>query len=144
MHADPPIEHKAYLHRSGRTARAGNDGTVITLMTDDQVRDVRALTRAAGIQPTTTTLGSTSDAILRQLAPGDRMLTATPSEIPAGDRPRHDAGSRSRRPARRRTERTADRPKRSADRPTSPGKGRPSRAGGRHNAALFSARARAR
>src|SRR5207247_4619568 len=54
VHADPPVEHKAYLHRSGRTARAGNDGTVITLMTDDQVSDVRALTRAAGIKPTTT------------------------------------------------------------------------------------------
>ncbi|HEY5847371.1 MAG TPA: DEAD/DEAH box helicase [Microlunatus sp.] len=144
VHADPPVEHKAYVHRSGRTARAGKAGTVVTLATQDQLRDVRALTKAAGVQPTTTTLGSTSDAILRQLAPGDRMLTATPSEIPAEDRPRHDAGSRSRRPARRRTERTADRPKRSADRPTSPGKGRPSPAGGRHNAALFSARARAR
>src|SRR5262249_36076585 len=42
VHADPPAEHKAYLHRSGRTARAGNAGTVITLMTSDQVRDVRA------------------------------------------------------------------------------------------------------
>ena len=52
VHADPPIEHKAYLHRSGRTARAGAAGTVITLMTDEQVRDVRALTRAAGIKPT--------------------------------------------------------------------------------------------
>ncbi|WP_323790999.1 DEAD/DEAH box helicase [Nocardioides sp.] len=52
VHADPPTEHKAYLHRSGRTARAGNSGTVITLMTDEQVRDVRALTRAAGIKPT--------------------------------------------------------------------------------------------
>lgn len=37
VHADPPVEHKAYLHRSGRTARAGNEGTVVTLMTDDQV-----------------------------------------------------------------------------------------------------------
>ena len=54
VHADPPVEHKAYLHRSGRTARAGAAGTVITLMTDEQVRDVRALTRAAGIKPTTT------------------------------------------------------------------------------------------
>ncbi len=54
VHADPPVEHKAYLHRSGRTARAGAKGTVITLMTDEQVRDVRALTRAAGIKPTTT------------------------------------------------------------------------------------------
>ena len=42
IHADPPVEHKAYLHRSGRTARAGAAGTVITLMTDEQVRDVRA------------------------------------------------------------------------------------------------------
>ena len=48
VHADPPAEHKAYLHRSGRTARAGAAGTVITLMTDEQVRDVRDLTRAAG------------------------------------------------------------------------------------------------
>ena len=49
IHADPPIEHKAYLHRSGRTARAGADGTVVTLMTDAQVSDVRDLTRKAGI-----------------------------------------------------------------------------------------------
>ena len=41
IHADPPVEHKAYLHRSGRTARAGAAGTVVTLMTDEQVRDVR-------------------------------------------------------------------------------------------------------
>src|ERR1044072_9266343 len=40
VHADPPSEHKAYLHRSGRTARAGAAGTVITLMTDQQVRDL--------------------------------------------------------------------------------------------------------
>ncbi len=41
VHADPPVEHKAYLHRSGRTARAGADGTVVTLMLDAQVKDVR-------------------------------------------------------------------------------------------------------
>ena len=41
VHADPPAEHKAYLHRSGRTARAGAAGTVITMMTDQQVKDVR-------------------------------------------------------------------------------------------------------
>lgn len=54
VHADPPIEHKAYLHRSGRTARAGNSGTVITVMLDEQIKDVRDLTRKAGINPTTT------------------------------------------------------------------------------------------
>ena len=71
IHADPPVEHKAYLHRSGRTARAGAEGTVITLMTDEQVRDVRNLTRKAGIKPTTTKV-SVGHEILTELAPGDR------------------------------------------------------------------------
>ncbi|WP_243060548.1 DEAD/DEAH box helicase [Nocardioides sp. SR21] len=74
VHADPPVEHKAYLHRSGRTARAGNKGTVVTLMTDEQVRDVRDLTRAAGIKPTTTKVVGSSHAILAELAPGERVL----------------------------------------------------------------------
>jgi len=72
IHADPPTEHKAYLHRSGRTARAGAEGTVITLMTDDQVRDVRDLTRLAGIKPTTTKVNGPGHAMLEQLAPGVR------------------------------------------------------------------------
>jgi superfamily II DNA/RNA helicase len=74
IHADPPVEHKAYLHRSGRTARAGAKGTVITLMTDDQVRDVRDLTRAAGIKPTITKITGASHPMLVQLAPGERSL----------------------------------------------------------------------
>jgi superfamily II DNA/RNA helicase len=73
IHADPPVEHKAYLHRSGRTARAGASGTVVTLMTDDQVRDVRDLTRKAGIRPTTTRATATHP-VLRELAPGERTF----------------------------------------------------------------------
>ncbi len=76
IHADPPAEHKAYLHRSGRTARAGAAGTVITLMTDQQVKDVRSLTRAAGINPTTTKVSGPDHAMLKQLAPGERVLVA--------------------------------------------------------------------
>ncbi len=76
IHADPPAEHKAYLHRSGRTARAGAAGTVITLMTDQQSKDVRALTRAAGITPTTTKVSGPGHEILRVLAPGERVLVA--------------------------------------------------------------------
>ncbi|HHX84332.1 MAG TPA: DEAD/DEAH box helicase, partial [Actinomycetales bacterium] len=49
VHADPPAEHKAYVHRSGRTARAGAVGTVVTVATADQVREVRSLLRAAGV-----------------------------------------------------------------------------------------------
>jgi superfamily II DNA/RNA helicase len=75
VHADPPAEHKAYLHRSGRTARAGNAGTVVTLMTSEQVRDVRDLTRAAGIKPTTTRIQGSTHPVLLELAPGERTLT---------------------------------------------------------------------
>lgn len=81
VHADPPTEHKAYLHRSGRTARAGASGTVITLMTDEQVRDVRALTRAAGINPTTTKIDGAKHPVLAQLAPGERVLVAGGLEL---------------------------------------------------------------
>jgi superfamily II DNA/RNA helicase len=71
VHADPPVEHKAYLHRSGRTARAGADGTVITLMTDDQVAGVGLLARRAGISATTRRLRP-GDPLLHRLAPGKR------------------------------------------------------------------------
>ncbi|MFQ6226607.1 DEAD/DEAH box helicase [Nocardia sp. NPDC002869] len=50
VHVDPPAEHKAYLHRSGRTARAGTEGTVVTLVLPEQRKDVAALLRKAGIE----------------------------------------------------------------------------------------------
>ncbi|NYI91883.1 superfamily II DNA/RNA helicase [Amycolatopsis endophytica] len=78
IHADPPVEHKAYLHRSGRTARAGAEGTVITLMTDEQVADVRDLTRKAGISPITTRLAP-GHPLLTELAPGERTFVTPPA-----------------------------------------------------------------
>ncbi|TFW00147.1 DEAD/DEAH box helicase [Leifsonia flava] len=50
VHVDPPMEHKAYLHRSGRTARAGSEGDVVTVITPGQKRDVEQLMRKAAIQ----------------------------------------------------------------------------------------------
>ena len=82
VHADPPMEHKAYLHRSGRTARAGAAGTVITLMTDDQRRDVQQLTRAAGIKPLTTRIDNAGHPMLTTLAPGVRELPGGLAEVP--------------------------------------------------------------
>ncbi|ATO85951.1 RNA helicase [Actinoplanes sp. SE50] len=82
IHADPPVEHKAYLHRSGRTARAGARGTVITLMTDDQQADVRDLTRKAGIRPLTRR-ARPGDALLSELAPGERTFV-TPGQHQPG------------------------------------------------------------
>jgi superfamily II DNA/RNA helicase len=87
VHADPPVEHKAYLHRSGRTARAGNEGTVVTLMMDAQVSDVRDLTRRAGIKPTISR-ARPGDAVLAQIAPGERtFVAATARPAPEPQRP---------------------------------------------------------
>jgi superfamily II DNA/RNA helicase len=49
VHYDPPEDHKAYVHRSGRTARAGRDGVVISLVQPEQKKDVRRLQRDIGI-----------------------------------------------------------------------------------------------
>lgn len=87
VHADPPTEHKAYLHRSGRTARAGNAGTVVTLMTTEQKRDVRDLTRAAGINPTTTRVTGTDHPVLVELAPGERSLPGAFEPVVAASAP---------------------------------------------------------
>ncbi len=102
VHADPPVEHKAYLHRSGRTARAGASGTVITLMTDEQVRDVRTLARQAGIRPVTTKVPGPGHPILVELAPGERILVpgghapATGARSGSGSAPRRAGGGGSR------------------------------------------------
>jgi len=111
VHADPPAEHKAYVHRSGRTARAGATGTVVTLVTDEQLDDVRKLARAAGVAPTTTRLRP-GDPLLALLAPGLRTFVTPPVSEPAGTgapgrghRPRPDGRSgagRGRRPVRQR------------------------------------------
>ncbi|MGY1796821.1 DEAD/DEAH box helicase [Geodermatophilus sp. SYSU D00525] len=65
VHVDPPAEHKAYLHRSGRTARAGAGGTVVTISTPDQAAEVRTLARQAGISP-----------VVTQVRPGAEQVTA--------------------------------------------------------------------
>jgi superfamily II DNA/RNA helicase len=65
VHVDPPAEHKAYLHRSGRTARAGAGGIVVTIATPDQAAEVRTLARQAGITPD-----------VSAIKPGAREITA--------------------------------------------------------------------
>ena len=151
VHADPPIEHKAYVHRSGRTARAGKQGTVVTLMTDEQVADVRSLVRAAGIRPTTTVVDTVAHPILRQLAVGERRFDApTAAPIaPATDRPargrrapRADRSSTARpRQDQQRRGRPAAAP---TGRPAAAPTGRPAGDRRDHSASRFSGRARNR
>ncbi|HTX26729.1 MAG TPA: DEAD/DEAH box helicase [Streptosporangiaceae bacterium] len=67
IHADPPAEHKAYLHRSGRTGRAGASGVVVTLQTPAQAAEVRTLMRKACVAPLPATVGPSS-ALLQSIA----------------------------------------------------------------------------
>jgi superfamily II DNA/RNA helicase len=67
IHADPPTEHKAYVHRSGRTARGGADGAVVTVQTSAQAAEVRTLMRKAGVTPQAAT-ASPGSAVLRSIA----------------------------------------------------------------------------
>ncbi|HEY2041188.1 MAG TPA: DEAD/DEAH box helicase [Jatrophihabitans sp.] len=76
LHVDPPADEKDYLHRSGRTARAGESGMVVTVVTPNEERTVRNLMNAAGVRPEQ-----------RDAQPGDaeiRNLTGarTPSGVP--------------------------------------------------------------
>jgi superfamily II DNA/RNA helicase len=50
IHYDPPEDHKAYLHRSGRTARAGESGVVVTLVLWDQELEVKRLMKRIGVE----------------------------------------------------------------------------------------------
>ena len=52
VHIDPPAEHKAYVHRAGRTARAGSEGTVVTLTYSDTKDDTLKMMKKAGVKPT--------------------------------------------------------------------------------------------
>lgn len=49
IHYDPPADHKAYVHRSGRTARAGESGVVVTLVLYNQELDVKRLQKRVGL-----------------------------------------------------------------------------------------------
>jgi superfamily II DNA/RNA helicase len=77
VHVDPPAEHKAYLHRSGRTARAGSGGVVVTIMLPEERKDVADLTRKAKItvRPTPVTPG---DATVTDLVGEVAALVVTP------------------------------------------------------------------
>ncbi|MER5525619.1 DEAD/DEAH box helicase [Streptomyces sp. NPDC002677] len=108
VNVDPPADHKDYLHRGGRTARAGDSGSVVTLVLPDQKRDVTRLMSDAGIRPRTTRITS-SDAELATITAA-REPSGVPVVIeipqpttPTASRPDGKAGTgRGRRSGRRR------------------------------------------
>ena len=121
LHVDPPEEHKAYVHRSGRTARAGAEGIVVTMATPAQHGSVKSLMKLAGIKP-----------FMRPVKPGDEAITdisgpraelihtayvEEPEPAPRRDRASRSSGQGSARPSSRsgdrsRAPREASRPRR--------------------------------
>ncbi|MFG2994765.1 ATP-dependent helicase, partial [Streptomyces sp. NPDC048257] len=95
VNVDPPTDHKDYLHRGGRTARAGESGSVVTLVTPNQRRDMTRLMQAAGIVPQTTQVRSGEEALSR--ITGAQAPSGIPVVItaPAAER-RERSGSASR------------------------------------------------
>ena len=128
LHVDPPEEHKAYVHRSGRTARAGAEGIVVTMATPAQHGSVKSLMKLAGIKP-----------FMRPVKPGDEAITdisgpraelihtayvEEPEPAPRRDRASRSSGQGSARPSSRsgdrsRAPREASRPRRDDARPSS-------------------------
>ncbi|ODR08018.1 DEAD/DEAH box helicase [Mycolicibacillus koreensis] len=115
VHVDPPVEHKAYLHRSGRTARAGSSGDVVTIVMPEQRKDTAALLRKAAITARPQQVDADSEsvtALVGQVAP---YQAPAPKQAPApasakprrrrGGRGTHQGQSEQRaaRPARRRS-----------------------------------------
>ncbi|MET8811120.1 DEAD/DEAH box helicase [Streptomyces sp. NPDC004549] len=98
VNVDPPTDHKDYLHRGGRTARAGGSGSVVTLVLPDQKRDVNQLMSAAGIRPRTTRVTSTAPeltAITGAREPSGVAVVLEPAQ------PEQPAAKSSSRPSRR-------------------------------------------
>ncbi|RQP11778.1 MAG: DEAD/DEAH box helicase [Microbacteriaceae bacterium] len=91
VHVDPPAEHKAYLHRSGRTARAGSEGDVVTLVTPAQEKDVAQLMRKAGIEASVQRV--TADAPVVAALVGEVAEYVAPAPKPA--RQQQGGGGRS-------------------------------------------------
>ncbi|MFE9254564.1 DEAD/DEAH box helicase [Streptomyces sp. NPDC006879] len=92
VNVDPPTDHKDYLHRGGRTARAGESGSVVTLVLPEQKREMNRLMSDAGITPRTARIKS-SDAELAELTgarepSGIAVTIEVPVEQPAPKRTR--------------------------------------------------------
>jgi superfamily II DNA/RNA helicase len=107
VHIDPPAEHKAYLHRSGRTARAGNDGDVVTVVLPEQRRDTQALMRRAGIKVTpqhVTADSAAVHAVAGEVAPyrAPKPTSAPPAAPPSSSQRPKNGGRRGGRPSRAR------------------------------------------
>ena len=120
---DPPNDHKDYLHRSGRTARAGASGMVIALVERGQLRELRRLHDAAGVTAASDEVEA-GHHVVRQIAASGTPVPPAPVR-PARERPASEGTAAARGHSRRRSN-----GQRSAGSTTGERTGSSSRAGG--------------
>ncbi|MEV5986121.1 DEAD/DEAH box helicase [Streptomyces sp. NPDC052051] len=100
VNVDPPTDHKDYLHRGGRTARAGGSGSVVTLVLPEQKRDVTRLMSDAGIRPRTARIKSSDTELATITGAREPSGVAVTIEVPqptapAASRPDRKSGAKS-------------------------------------------------
>jgi superfamily II DNA/RNA helicase len=107
VNVDPPSDHKDYLHRGGRTARAGESGSVVTLVLPEQRRDMTRLMADAGIMPKSASVRSGEAELSRitgaRAPSGVAVTIAAPVTEPTKGSPSSARGRRSRTAQTRRT-----------------------------------------
>jgi superfamily II DNA/RNA helicase len=86
---DPPGDHKDYLHRSGRTARAGASGMVVALVEQGQVREMQKMHDAVGVTAARHDVVA-GDRVVRQLATSGTPIAPPPRARSAGTTARRD------------------------------------------------------
>ncbi|MGW1229453.1 DEAD/DEAH box helicase, partial [Streptomyces sp. NPDC002530] len=93
VNVDPPTDHKDYLHRGGRTARAGESGSVVTLVLPDEKHEMNRLMRDAGIAPRTTRITSADEELTRITGAREPSGVAVVIEVPQPTPPKQRTGS---------------------------------------------------
>ncbi|GAA1365126.1 DEAD/DEAH box helicase [Streptomyces beijiangensis] len=100
VNVDPPTDHKDYVHRGGRTARAGESGSVVTLVLPEQKREMTRLMSDAGITPHTARVKSTDDELVRITGAQEPSGVAVVVDVPQPTQPQSTRRSRPSRPSR--------------------------------------------
>ncbi|MGW0732226.1 DEAD/DEAH box helicase [Streptomyces sp. NPDC002851] len=93
VNVDPPMDHKDYLHRGGRTARAGESGSVVTLVLPPQKREMTRLMSHAGITPRTAQIRSSDEELTRITGAREPSGVAVTLEVPEPAQPQRRSGS---------------------------------------------------
>jgi len=102
VHIDPPSEHKSYLHRSGRTARAGSAGDVVTVVLPEQREHTQALMRKAGIKVAPKQVTAASE-VVQALVGETATYQPAPANVSSRRPQQHRLNAAGHRPRRSRT-----------------------------------------